>query len=219
MNKGIKKATGDYLLMLNAGDVLCNKNVLGKVFNENQYYEDIVYGDVLRESNGKVFTESIFPEHLTFHFLRDGAISHQAAFIKRTLHEIVGLYDEALELCSDWSFILLAVCKYKATYRHLSYKISICNTDGLTCSPANAFKIRNERTYVLDSYFFDSSDDVSIYNSNYQARHTIRNKFSVQFLTKRQLKSTGFYSFYQYTSFFISDIYGSIMKTFKGKGV
>ena len=153
MNKGIKEARGEYLLMLNAGDVLSSNDILNKVFGKKDVNEDIIYGDVLRESKGKIFTESKFPDQLTFFFLRNGAISHQAAFISRKLHDIVGLYDEKLKLSSDWSFILLAICKYSASYKHLHNHISICNADGLTCLPSNASVIKKEREHVLNTHF------------------------------------------------------------------
>lgn len=163
MNKGIIKATGEYLLMLNAGDVLCDNNVLNRVFVENKYNEDIIYGDVFRESKSVIFTESIFPDKLTFLFLRDGALSHQAAFISSKLHSLIGLYDESLKLCSDWSFILLAICKYNASYKHLNYKISVCNADGLTCSPANAALIVKERRQILTTHFSAFLDDYEFF--------------------------------------------------------
>jgi len=185
MNKGIIKAHGEYLLMLNAGDVLCDKNVLNRVFAQNKYNEDIIYGDVFRESKGVVFTESLFPDNLTFLFLRDGAISHQAAFISRKLHDLVGLYDESLKLCSDWSFILLAICKYNASYKHLNCKISVCNTDGLTCLPVNAFTIKKERQHVLNTHFSAFLDDYKLFNKIMNGRIFNRaNSISIQLRTK-----------------------------------
>jgi glycosyltransferase involved in cell wall biosynthesis len=165
MNKGILKAAGEYLLMLNAGDVLLDKNILKKVFDENNFKEDIIYSDVFRESKGVIFTESIFPDRLNFMFLRNGAISHQAAFIRRKLHDIVGLYDEKMKLSSDWSFILLAVCKHNASYKHLPCKMAICNADGMTCSPAYAPTIEKEREIVLNTHFSAFIDDYKLFDS------------------------------------------------------
>lgn len=159
MNKGIGKAKGEYLLMLNAGDVLHNNEVLSKVFEENKYAQDIIYGDVDRESKGIVFTESIFPEKLTFGFLRTGMISHQAVFFKRNLHDIVGLYDETLRYASDWYFIILAICKYNASYIHLNFKMAICSADGLTCNPSEFSKMFAEKEMVLKKEFPAFVDD------------------------------------------------------------
>lgn len=153
MNKGIIKANGDYLLMLNAGDVLHNNEVLSKVFHNTNYTQDIIYGDVDRESKGIVFTESIFPDKLTFGFLRNGMISHQAVFFNRKLHDLVGLYDETLKYGADWHFIILAVCKYNASYIHLNFKMAICSADGLTCNSSEFNFMKEEGKRVLEKEF------------------------------------------------------------------
>jgi glycosyltransferase involved in cell wall biosynthesis len=159
MNKGIAKASGEYLLMLNAGDVLYDNQVLSKIFENSNYTQDIIYGDVDRESKGVVFTESIFPDKLTFGFLRYGMISHQAVFFKRKLHDIVGLYDETLKYGADWHFIIMSVCKYNASYIHLNFKMAICSADGLTCSPSEFVKMFEEKTTVLRKEFPAFVDD------------------------------------------------------------
>lgn len=165
MNKGIAKANGEYLLMLNAGDVLHNNEVLSKVFDKTNYTHDIIYGDVDRESKGVVFTESIFPDKLTFGFLRNGMISHQAVFFKRRLHNIVGLYNETLKYGADWHFIVLSVCKYNASYIHLNFKMAVCSADGLTCNPSEFGKMEEERRIILEKEFPAFIDDYLIFDA------------------------------------------------------
>lgn len=174
MNKGIAKANGEYLLMLNAGDVLHNNEVLSKVFDKTNYTQDIIYGDVDRESKGVVFTESIFPDKLTFGFLRNGMISHQAAFFKRKLHDIVGLYEETLKYGADWHFIILSVCKYNASYIHLNFKMAICSADGLTCNPSEFTKMDEEKIMVLKKEFPAFFDDYLVFDE--LERNKIKNR-------------------------------------------
>jgi glycosyltransferase involved in cell wall biosynthesis len=164
MNKGIMQAKGDYLLMLNAGDVLHNDMVLHDVFSNTKYSEDLIYGDVDRESKGTIFTESIFPDTLTFGFLRNGMISHQAVFFKKSLHTVVGLYDETIKYGADWHFIILAVCKYNATYVHLKLKMAVCNADGLTANSTQFDSMAAERTVVLKKEFPAFLEDYLAYD-------------------------------------------------------
>ncbi|AWG22197.1 hypothetical protein FFWV33_12070 [Flavobacterium faecale] len=164
MNKGVLQAKGDYLLMLNTGDILHNEQVLHQVFHNTNRYEDIIYGDVDRESKGLVFTESIFPDSLSFGFLRNGMISHQAVFFKKSLHDEVGLYDETIKYGADWYFITLAVCKYNASYIHLKMKMAICNADGLTSSPKEFAAMATERTTVLRREFPGFIDDYLLFD-------------------------------------------------------
>src|SRR5687768_8039033 len=50
MNKGILKATGEYLIMLNAGDLFHDPKVLQDIFEGKNHTEDILYGNALLES-------------------------------------------------------------------------------------------------------------------------------------------------------------------------
>jgi glycosyltransferase involved in cell wall biosynthesis len=165
MNKGIAKANGEYLLMLNSGDFLCDKDVLSQIFSSIINEEDILAGDVYRAVSGQVFDKSYFPNTLTFSFLRSGTLSHQAAFIKRKLHDVVGLYDEDLKFASDWKFFILAICKYNATYRHLHLFTTTCDANGLTCDPGNFIAMKQENNQVLKQYFPAFLDDYKRFDS------------------------------------------------------
>lgn len=153
MNKGIEKSSGEYLLMLNAGDYLCDNKVLELVFASNTYKEDILAGDVYRAVNGEVFEKSYFPDSLTFNFFRHGSLSHQGTFIKRELHDTIGLYDETLKFSSDRKFFLLAICRNNVSYKHLPFFVAICDCSGLTCNPLNFPAMELEFKIVLKEYF------------------------------------------------------------------
>jgi len=165
MNKGIERAAGEYLLMLNAGDYLCDTGVLERVFKSGLYQEDILAGDVYREANGKIFEKSYFPDALTFSFFRNGSLSHQGTFIKRNVHALAGMYDEDLRYSSDWKFFILAICKHNVSYRHLPFFVAVCDCGGLTCNPANFPKMREENALVLKQHFSAFLTDYSDYDS------------------------------------------------------
>ena len=86
LNKGVRKATGEWILCLNAGDVLRNDHVLTDVFS-NEIPDDIsfLYSDyVLTFGNGKTETR---------HCDRNkGIIHHQNSIYRRNLHETYGYY-------------------------------------------------------------------------------------------------------------------------------
>jgi glycosyltransferase involved in cell wall biosynthesis len=187
MNKGIHKATGEYLLMLNAGDVLCDNEVLAQVFSTHTYEEDILAGDVYRIANGKIFDKSYFPDALTFGFLRSGTLSHQAAFIRRQLHDVAGLYDEKLKFGSDWKFFILAICKYNASYKHLPFFTTICDAGGLTSNPKNFQMMKQENEQVLAQHFPAFLPDYDKFD--YIKSKTLKNRISVAWpITKDYLK-------------------------------
>ncbi len=108
MNKGIKKATGDYCQFLNSGDWLIDKNSTKKMMQEKSDYS-IIYGNKIKVfSNGKKLynKEIITDSFMTFY---KGTINHASAYIKRTLFEKYGLYDENLKIVSDWKFYLVTI--------------------------------------------------------------------------------------------------------------
>lgn len=153
MNKGIKLATGDYLLMLNSGDYLTSNNVLEKILvNGLTKNYDIIYGDVIWEEQG-LFTDGSFPNNLTFNYFRYNSLGHQAAFIKKKVHDIVGLYDTSLRIASDWKFFILSICKFNINYRHINTSITVCGRDGMSCDPKNMGLITQERNKVFEENF------------------------------------------------------------------
>lgn len=192
MNKGIDHSSGEYLLMLNSGDVLYNKEILHKVFVENSISEDIIYGDVLRESKGSIIDTSYFPQSLTFQFFRNGSLSHQGTFINRKIHTRLGLYDEALKFSSDWKLFILSICKYNFSYKHLPFILTVCNCDGLTCNPGNFAEMKEEIERTLKTHFPSFLEDYK--RLDFLEQRTLKRKITsykmkAKSFTKRILKT------------------------------
>jgi len=152
MNKGILKATGDYLLFLNSGDTFFSKDTVAK-FIAGNHQEEIISGDIAIKQNNSLedFHIKGSPDVMTAKFLFNEYLPHSASFIKRTLFDRVGLYNENNKIVSDWEFFLTALLKHNASYRHLPYCVSVFNTDGVSCKPENAKLIENEKQNVLKS--------------------------------------------------------------------
>ncbi|RYY06141.1 MAG: glycosyltransferase [Sphingobacteriaceae bacterium] len=111
MNKGLAKATGDYIIFMNSGDEFYEKDTVKTVF-ASSYGADIYYGETemisqnlqsLGQRRHKV------PEDFTWKDFKYGmSISHQAIFIRRKLAES---YDLKYQLSSDIDWILSAAKK------------------------------------------------------------------------------------------------------------
>jgi len=90
MNKGLELASLDYVLFLNAGDILKSENTIKDLF-ENYKGADIYYGRVeLIDQSGKVLGERRLkpPAHLNWRSFRWGMlVSHQAFIPKKSLTE------------------------------------------------------------------------------------------------------------------------------------
>jgi len=151
MNKGILKAKGEYLLMLNSGDWLV-EDILTDVFSQN-YSQDLLYGNIIWTINQKKAFTTEFKDNLFFKTFVNSSIAHQATFIKRELHNKVGLYIEELKIVSDWCFFLLALFKHNCTTIHINNYICFSERDGVSCLPQNQSLIDEERRSFLIQKF------------------------------------------------------------------
>ncbi|MFY0255901.1 glycosyltransferase family 2 protein [Chitinophaga sp. 30R24] len=127
MNKGMQAATGEYLLFLNADDVLADKDVIRQMLatcpDADVYYGEAMFMDEngvdigLRSSQ----TPHQVPVQLTWKSLKHGmVVSHQAYVVRRKLSP---LYDLQYKICADidWMIRTLKAAKH------------ICNTHQVVC--------------------------------------------------------------------------------------
>jgi len=152
MNKGIKKSRGKYLLFLNGGDYLMNKNVLQEVsilIKQDNKSNDIYYGD-LEYGNGDIvtFVKSILDKK----FFITKTISHQATFIKKRLFEEYGRYDEKYKISADFDFWIKTIIVGNVKTKYLPVIVSVFDLKGISTNSKLAKKQINERNSILLSY-------------------------------------------------------------------
>lgn len=122
MNKGIARATGDYIMFLNSGDFLYTENVLSECFA--LIYEkgaDIYYGDMIIKNNGR-FQQVKHSPKISLLFWRYNTINHQSAFYKRKLFSELGLYDLQFRVAADQAFHIKAYVMGKC-FQHINVYI------------------------------------------------------------------------------------------------
>lgn len=109
MNKGIAKATGEYLIFMNSGDRFYNLNVLQNVANMDLYQDVIIGRDYHFNSLTKKGFATILPKRISMITLFMQALPHQSTFYKRILFKN-SLYDESLKLVADHKFNIQKLC-------------------------------------------------------------------------------------------------------------
>lgn len=112
MNKGIRKAQGQYVVMINSGDWLMADNVLARMAEAlaKHNYPAILYGTTTNIwPDGK--TQKNPPQDTRYTMLSfyRGTLDHVGTLIKRSLFEEYGYYDESKKIVSDWSWFLNVV--------------------------------------------------------------------------------------------------------------
>ena len=170
MNKGIAKATGEYLLFLNSGDHFYNNEVL-QVNHKHIAGYDLVYFDL--EMIGVNLTKTVsLPNNLRFSDMFFQTLPHPSTFIKKELFTIVGLYDESLKIVSDWKFFILALFKHKCSYKKVEVTVATFYLGGLS----SQIDYLEERNQVMEEYFKEHMLDCEELNINRKLINTNRFK-------------------------------------------
>lgn len=168
MNKGLQKATGDYIMFLNADDALYSSDTIEEVFHSCND-ADALYGEaMLINEHGKeiglrsVKTPHKVPEQLTWKSLRFGmVVSHQAFIIRRSL---ALPYNLQYRVCADidWMIRCLKQCK------------TVCNSHEIICNfRAGGTSHKNQKLAWKERY--------KIFNQHYGIMNNILNHILISF--------------------------------------
>lgn len=157
MNKGIDLCSGDYILFLNSGDVLANKNVIGDVVkricsidatedeqvNKN-LLPDILYGNVTKIYQENSITERYPGRNKVFKLLMMGKMPcHQGIFTKTSVMQKFR-FDESYKICADFDFLLR--CLHEgARMQYVDVNVSIVDcVGGISSQDENLDRMRAE---------------------------------------------------------------------------
>ncbi len=170
MNKGIRVSEGDYCLFLNSGDYLLDDKVLERLFSR-EINADIVSGDVLKIRPNNKFRRVSSHESISLHKLCIHSLPHQASFIRRSMFDEIGYYNENYRIASDWEFFLKALVIFEKSYQHISMDISYFRIGGVSSSRENFDLAYQESREILRDLFPKLADDLMdyryFYNSNF----------------------------------------------------
>lgn len=118
MSKGVKKASGDYIWILNSGDCVAAADTVGCMMEVISHHTPSIplllgnivkfYPDGRKVNEKRSNTNSTVPipldtSMLTFY---RGTVPQDAAFVRRDLFEKYGLFDPELKIVSDWKLYL-----------------------------------------------------------------------------------------------------------------
>lgn len=182
MNKGIAKASGEYLLFLNSGDHLNDSTGLEKnnIFLKDK---DLIYFNI-KEIRDKSFRIKKSPDVITFSYMVKDSIPHQSTFIRKSLFNSIGLYDEKLEIVSDWKFFIIALGKYKATYLYVDDDFSTFYIGGISSHNDNYQKMLKEKEAVISSDFSIFKDETNEYFKFKEIVYNLRKSRKINWFIK-----------------------------------
>ena len=155
MNKGIRMATGEYIEILNSGDILFDANVtqrmierLDQINSKREENMGILYGNMIKvNAQGKVVGKSGYTEYSLRQFY-SSTLNHDCAYIRKDLFEEYGLYDEQLKIVSDWKWYLQAIGLGRVKPEYVDIDVTIFDDGGI--SETNLALRNAERRKVLE---------------------------------------------------------------------
>ena len=154
MNKGLRQATGDYLIFLNAGDTFLSADTLSRVaerLRKRKTLPDVIYGETrIVDANGRPLGMRRLkaPKRLTWKsFKRGMLVCHQAFFARRA---ITPEYDLSYRFSADYDWCLRCL---KASRSVLNSRLTLVDYLEEGLSTANRKASLRERYEIMCRYY------------------------------------------------------------------
>lgn len=169
-NKGICKANGDYIYILNSGDILSSNDVVERMMeaikhqtsNITHQTSDTVglpilmgnivhvYGDerkVRERKRTKTIASTPQPIETSMLTFYSGTIPHDAAFVRRDLFEKYGLFDETMKICADWKLYLDMIALGGVVPMYVDIDVVLFDMSGIS-NTQNERRLAERRAYL-----------------------------------------------------------------------
>ena len=145
MNRGVRKAHGEYTLMLNSGDYLVDEHVIERILPELDG-TDIVQGNIIKIVSGHdVVCRGVGKSDISFFDAMHAHFLHQASFCRRELFDKYGYFDESYCINGDTVFYAKCLAFGNATFRYVNQNIAYFDTTGISADPEGKWrKLRYE---------------------------------------------------------------------------
>ena len=154
MNKGIELAKGEYIQFVNSGDLLAANDVTARMLEKLEVLRsesevNILYGNMLKPYKGKIIQDKGFAgRQPAMHDFYNGTLNHSPTYIKRSLFDKYGLYDQNLKIVSDWKWFLQAIAFNQIQIAYYDIDVTIFDMTGI--STVNSSLDKAERRRVLE---------------------------------------------------------------------
>lgn len=163
MNKGIKKASGEYLLFMNGGDKLYEEISLEKAIKYFNKDISIVSGALnVINKDKKIYTMKRDKNVDIYKY----TLPHGSSFIKKQLFYNIGLYDTKYKICADFDFFQKCF-KKKVSFLPFDEIISILYLDGVSS--------QYEKKIIEDNIIKKKNFPLRYFNEKHKPLEEIKN--------------------------------------------
>jgi len=123
MNKGIAKASGEIVGILNSDDIYLNNNTISKVVDAFRSHEvDCVYADLFyveKSDTNRIVRYWRTKEYTLGSFRRGWHPAHPAFFLRKSVYNKYGNFDLSFKLASDFELMLRVLEKHQVSSFYL----------------------------------------------------------------------------------------------------
>jgi hypothetical protein len=190
MNRGIKKAKGDVIAMLNADDIYNSNKTIQIIVNKIKkspkdiglFFSDVAYFKYKRFENIKRIYNANFNKS---DLLKGNMPPHPGSFIKKIIYKKYGYYDETYKIAADYDFFLRNIY-----FKNLKFKI--LNTPSVRMR-LGGLSTNNFASFIITSIFFVNN---LFYKCSWMWRH-------VTFKQINFIETSVIYSAYFFKSFIL----------------
>lgn len=128
MNKGIAMSSGEYVLILQAGDILAPGTQIDTIVDELDGSDIISFDVLVTHADGDIHYRS---HGLGPKLERSMSVPHQGAFVRRDLYERIGGFDASYKVGMDYEFMLRAK-RAGASCKIVNRIVAIMPADGIS---------------------------------------------------------------------------------------
>lgn len=180
MNKGLKLASGKYILFLNAGDQIYQAKNFKKIIKQLDG-SDLIYADAWFHHPSQDKYLICYPNRLDDRFFINNSLCHQATFYLKSSLKRQGGFDEKFHYVADWhlSYQWFLDNKFKLT--HCSVISTIYDLSGISSAhpelmQTEKIKALRDLVGVKKAQYLFNEFYQSDYGYNIRLQDRVRNK-------------------------------------------
>ena len=159
MNKGVAQAKGEYIYFLNSGDYFLFPEILTLIsqkLDENKKPDVLVTGVLqLNPENGSYMLN--IPKQVDKISLFHKMICHQTLFVKRTIFDALGNFDESYVIKADYEWLLRVVSSNSYSFNYFNTVIAFYPLGGASDTSYSTHSVK-EIPAIRNKYYSKESE-------------------------------------------------------------